>query len=202
MNFYHALERYLDAATLRRIALIKVGIAGLGGLGSNCALNLVRSGFRYFELIDFDTVEASNLNRQFYFADQIGQSKAEALQTNLHRINPELMLNAHRLRLTASNIHQYFHDCDAVVEAFDAPEAKSMIVTHFLRSGKFIVAGSGLAGWGNLDNVKVHRLKENLAVIGDLNTAVDIAHPPLSPRVNMAAAMMADVILEWAITKG
>lgn len=192
----------MDAATIGRIAPIKVGIAGLGGLGSNCAWNLVRSGFRCFELIDFDTVDASNLNRQFYFADQVGQPKAEALQTNLHRINPDLELSIHQLRLTASNIHQYFQDCHVIVEAFDDPRAKSMIVTHFLKSGKFIVAGSGLAGWGNLGNVIVHRLKENLTVIGDLNTAVDIAHPPLSPRVNMAAAMMADVIFEWAMTKG
>ena len=53
---------------------MKVGIAGVGGIGSNVAMNLVRSGVLHLKIVDFDSVETSNLNRQFYFADQIGRS--------------------------------------------------------------------------------------------------------------------------------
>ena len=62
---------------------MKIGIAGVGGIGSNVALNLVRSGVMQLKLIDFDRVEPGNLNRQFYFADQIGLFKVEALKINL-----------------------------------------------------------------------------------------------------------------------
>ncbi len=57
-----------------------VGIAGAGGLGSNCAAHLVRVGFRKLKLVDFDVVETGNLDRQFYFADQVGMYKVEALR--------------------------------------------------------------------------------------------------------------------------
>ena len=67
-----------------------IGIAGAGGLGSNCAMHLVRSGVRKFVIADFDTVSAGNLNRQFFFTDQIGRSKVEALAENLRRIEPSL----------------------------------------------------------------------------------------------------------------
>lgn len=51
---------------------MKIGIAGAGGIGSNVAANLVRSGVTSLKIVDFDRVESSNLNRQFYFSDQIG----------------------------------------------------------------------------------------------------------------------------------
>ena len=53
---------------------MKVGIAGAGGLGSNCAAALVRTGFRHIKIADFDVVDYSNLNRQFYFLQQAGRS--------------------------------------------------------------------------------------------------------------------------------
>jgi len=65
-----------------------VGIAGLGGLGSNVAIALTRIGVGTLILIDFDLVEPSNLNRQQYFLHQIGMPKVEALQENLSKINP------------------------------------------------------------------------------------------------------------------
>ena len=46
---------------------MKIGIAGAGGLGSNVAVHLVRSGISSLKICDFDVIENSNLNRQFYF---------------------------------------------------------------------------------------------------------------------------------------
>ena len=54
-----------------------VGIAGLGGLGSNIAMMLARSGIGRLLLIDFDVVEPSNLNRQHYMVSHLGMPKAE-----------------------------------------------------------------------------------------------------------------------------
>ena len=93
------LARDLGLERLRKIQAIKVGIAGAGGLGSNCAFNLVRSGFKKLAIVDFDRVEPSNLNRQFYFADQIGLAKVAALKDNLLRINPDLELEIHQEKI-------------------------------------------------------------------------------------------------------
>jgi molybdopterin/thiamine biosynthesis adenylyltransferase len=59
---------------------MKIGIAGAGGIGSNVAVHLVRSGVESIKIADFDRIEKSNLNRQFYFYDQIGMYKSEAVE--------------------------------------------------------------------------------------------------------------------------
>ena len=78
--FREDLINKLGAEKFRRVQEAPVAIAGAGGLGSNCSANLVRVGFRRFRIIDFDRVEASNLDRQFFFQDQIGLPKVEALK--------------------------------------------------------------------------------------------------------------------------
>ena len=200
MNFLADVAgRFLNKELLEKIAAIKIGIAGVGGLGSNCAFNLVRSGFMKFSLIDYDFVSISNLNRQFYFADQVGQPKVYALKDNLLRINPCLELELHQVKLTKENIKNYFNDCQVVVEAFDSAEGKSMLVAAYINTGRLIVSASGLAGWGDSDMIKVHRLKKDFYLIGDLETEVNVIHPPMSPRVNITAAKMADVVLEYVL---
>ena len=76
-----------------------VGIAGAGGLGSNCAMHLVRAGMKRLVIADFDVVSESNLNRQFFFRDQLGRKKVDALAENLRRIEPDLKLDLRDVRL-------------------------------------------------------------------------------------------------------
>ncbi len=73
-----------------RLAAARVGIAGCGGLGSNCAAALARAGVGRLVLADFDLVSEANLDRQFFFRDQVGAPKALALADNLRRIDPAL----------------------------------------------------------------------------------------------------------------
>ena len=61
------------------LAKAHVGIAGLGGLGSNIAMMLARSGVGHLLLIDFDSVVPSNLNRQHYMVSHLGMPKSEAI---------------------------------------------------------------------------------------------------------------------------
>ncbi|MDP8298307.1 MAG: sulfur carrier protein ThiS adenylyltransferase ThiF [Candidatus Tantalella remota] len=193
------LEQYGED-DLKKIQAAKVGIAGAGGLGSNCAFNLVRSGFKDIRIIDFDIIDHSNLNRQFYFADQVGKDKVEALKENLLRITPDLDIDARVERIEKENIAGLFEDREIVVEAFDKAEYKSMLVETFLVTNKLIVSASGLVGIGRSDEIKVNRLKKNLIVIGDM-TSDSKDTPPVSPRVNIAAAKQADVVLEYVVGK-
>ena len=123
----------------------RVGIAGAGGLGSNCAMHLVRAGVQHLTVVDFDVVNESNLNRQFFFRDQLGRKKVEALKENLLRIDPDADIRAVDMRLDASSAREVFADCDIVVEAFDVVDAKVMLVSSFASSGKKLVTASGLA---------------------------------------------------------
>ena len=172
----------------------RVGIAGAGGLGSNCAMHLVRSGVKHITIADFDVVNESNLNRQFFFRDQIGQKKVEAIKANLLRIEPDADIRAVDMRLDASSAREIFADCGIVVEAFDAVDAKVMLVSAFASSGKKLVTASGLAGWGRSNAMRVRKMG-NIVAIGDGETSVGDGAAPVSPRVGIAAAMEANAVV-------
>ena len=195
--FEKTLAEILGKENLAIIQKVKVGIAGAGGLGSNCALFLVRCGFKKFRIVDSDIVEIGNLNRQFYFTDQVGKRKVEALRDNLLLINPGLEIEALAKRIEQGNVADIFPDCDVVVEAFDGATDKRMIVEAYMNSGKLVVAASGLAGWDKSDDIKIHRIKDNFYLVGDLVSGIAPNRPPMAPKVNVAAAKQADVILSF-----
>lgn len=172
-----------------------IGIAGAGGLGSNCAMHLVRCGVGKLVIADFDRVSGGNLNRQFFFADQVGRPKVEALGENLRRIVPGVELSLHDLTVDTENAIDLFGSCDIVVEAFDSGAAKQMLIRAMLAAGKTVVATSGLAGWGRSNELKLRRIGGGkLYLIGDAES--DVAHsPPFSPRVGIAAAMQANTVI-------
>ena len=198
-DFEKSLLKFFSANQLKKIQNIKVAIAGAGGLGSNCAFNLVRCGFKKFTICDFDNVELSNLNRQFYFRDQTGRPKVEALKENLLKINPGLEISALKVAVTPENIKSLFSDCDAIVEAFDKVAVKKMMAEIHIKSDKFFVLASGLAGWGDSDEIKIRKISKTFYIVGDMKSEVSKELPPCSPRVNIAAAKEADIILEWAL---
>ena len=189
-----AANTYLTPEERAALESARVGIAGAGGLGSNCAMHLVRSGVKHITIADFDVVNESNLNRQFFFRDQIGQKKVEAVKANLLRIEPDADIRAVDMRLDASSAREVFADCGVVVEAFDAVDAKVMLVSAFASSGKKLVTASGLAGWGRSNAMRVRKMG-NIVAIGDGETSVGDGAAPVSPRVGIAAAMEANAVV-------
>ena len=185
---------YLTPKERAALESVRVGIAGAGGLGSNCAMHLVRSGVKHLTIVDFDVVNESNLNRQFFFRDQIGQKKVEAIKANLLRIESDADIRAVDMRLDASSAREVFADCGIVVEAFDAVDAKVMLVSAFASSGKKLVTASGLAGWGRSNAMRVRKMG-NIVAIGDGETSVGDGAAPVSPRVGIAAAMEANAVV-------
>ena len=172
---------------------MRIGIAGAGGIGSNVAVQLVRTGLKcYLKIVDFDRIEASNLNRQFYFADQIGQPKAPTLVENLKRIAPAADLQALVLRLDARNMAGTFDDMDIVVEGFDGASDKKILLETFAGTPKMVVAASGVAGLG-LDGVTVRTLG-NCHIVGDFSTEAGTDNL-YAPKVILVAAVMSQIIL-------
>ncbi len=187
------LSRYLSRQQLNNLSRMHIGIAGAGGLGSNCAMILARSGFRNFVLADNDTVEPSNLNRQFFTAGQVGEYKVKALETNLYTLDASLSISSHIITLTRETTPQIFSGCDVIVEALDSAAGKVMLAEIFLQANVYFVSASGLAGWDGGPMYTRH-VRDNMTIVGDFTHSVDTM-PPMAPRVVMAAAMQADAIL-------
>ncbi|HEY6952426.1 MAG TPA: sulfur carrier protein ThiS adenylyltransferase ThiF [Bacteroidota bacterium] len=183
---------------LKRILKQKtVGIAGCGGLGSNAAIALARVGIGSLVIADHDKVEACNLNRQYYFCDQIGMSKAIALKENIRKVNPLVEVAAHIVELTPKIIVDLFSRCDVILEAFDAAEMKEMIIecVQTTMPERPVISGVGMAGWGNNELIRSTH-SGTLHVIGDQLTEATDENPPLAPRVGIVANMMANTALE------
>ena len=185
-----------------RLSKKSVGIAGCGGLGSNCAVALARVGVGHLVIADFDIIDRSNLNRQYFFLDQVGEKKAFALRDNLARIDPAVKVTALDVMLDEENIISIFRNCDVIVEAFDQAEMKHMLIETVLSRfpQKYIVSGVGLAGWGDSNALRVQEMGK-LIVCGDTEKEVSDRLPPLAPRVGIVANMEANQVMEILLSE-
>jgi len=173
-------------------------IAGAGGLGSNVAMMLVRAGIGKLTIIDFDKIEEANINRQFYFRDQVGTIKVEALQENLLRLNPDINLSIKHDKITADNVAELIPaNADIILECFDSAACKVMLVAFCLKKfpKKTIISVSGLAGIGNLDSIKVSKGPGKLLIIGDGESEASPETGTLSSRVIYAASIQAHLAI-------
>lgn len=180
----------------------KVAVAGLGGLGSNISISLVRAGVGELLLVDFDKVDISNLNRQQYFMEQLGKYKTEALVENLRHINPYTTLKTVTVKVTEDNAAELFSDYKIVCEAFDRAENKAMLVNTLLeQTDSIIVSGSGMAGYGRSNEIETKRLMNRLYICGDRVTDSAAVNGLMAPRVMICAAHQANKVIEL-IVKG
>ena len=174
-----------------------VAVAGLGGLGSQVAVFLARTGVGRLLLVDFDVVEPSNLNRQHYDMRHLGRYKTEALQEQLLQINPYLTVEIQTLRVTPGNAVSLFSGFPIVCEAFDNPAAKADLINTLLEQcpGVRIVAASGMAGYGSANDIHTKRKFQSLYVCGDGHTEAQPGCGLMAPRVAACAAHQANMIL-------
>ncbi len=175
----------------------RVGIAGLGGLGSSVAVALARVGVGELVLADFDVVEPSNLNRQQYFVDQIGKPKTEAMEENLRRINPCVKTVPHRLMLDAVNIPETFAGVSVLVEAFDSAEMKAVLLNSMAKAHPDIpvIMASGVAGHGLSNSIKTSVFSEKYFIVGDQDSEAAAGMGLMAPRVGIAAHHQANCVL-------
>ncbi len=197
--FIAGIRNKMNFSEIRsHLGKFRVGIAGAGGLGSNCAVALARSGVGTLVITDFDIIEEPNLNRQYFFRDQIGMMKVFALKDNISRINPDVSVICHQIKLNRINIPEIFSGCSVIVEAFDRSDMKEMLIetVQTKLAGTPIVIGSGLAGWGKSEDIVCRKIDGTLFVCGDESSEVSDNMPPMAPRVGMVANMQANVVIE------
>jgi sulfur carrier protein ThiS adenylyltransferase len=175
----------------------RVGIIGLGGLGSNAAAMLVRTGVRHLVLADFDVVDESNLNRQLYFREDIGRLKTDALADTLRRIDPDVELELIDSRVGEAEIVAIGRRVDVLVEATDCADTKALVMNAAAQHLPDLpcVAASGLAGLGSANTVVTQALTDRLWVVGDLTSDVSTGLPLAASRVMIAAAHEAHAVV-------
>ena len=176
----------------------KVAIAGLGGLGSNIAVALARIGVSHLHLIDFDKVDISNLNRQHYFISHLNKYKTQALAEQLQMINPYLNIVTDCIKVTEDNIFSLFKDEDIICEAFDVPENKAMLENKVLElfPEKYIISGSGMAGFGHSNEIHTRKVMGKFYICGDEKTALSNENSLMAPRVAICAGHQANLITQ------
>lgn len=175
-----------------------VAVAGLGGLGSHIAVMLARSGVGHMRLIDFDVVDVTNLNRQAYGISQVGKEKTEALKEILYEINPYLDYEFKCVRVTPENVKELFEGYAVVCEAFDRADQKAMLVQELLTqfTDTVVIAGNGMAGYGDANGIQTRRMLNRLYVCGDQKTDISDGIGLMAPRVSLCAAHQANKVLQ------
>ena len=193
----NALEERHGEELHKAFSSATVAICGLGGLGSNIAMALVRAGIGKLILIDFDRVDITNLHRQQYKADQIGMYKTDALADNLREINPYIELETHTERITEENAITLLKGADIICEAFDDAECKAMLTNTILSElpDKYLVAASGMAGMGVTNSIKTRRITSKFYLCGDETSEVSDGIGLVAPRVALCAAHQAHTVL-------
>ncbi len=195
------LDRAFDARfspeIKEKLQAARVAVAGLGGLGSNIAVMLARSGVGHLFLVDFDKVDTTNLNRQAYTIPHLGMDKTDAIKMILADINPYLDIKTECVEVTPGNVSRLFGEYGIVCEAFDRPDRKAMLVRELLtQTEAVVVSGNGMAGYGDADEIRTNRVNGRLFVCGDLTTDVGSGTGLMAPRVAVCAGHQANKVIQ------
>lgn len=198
-----ALAERHGRKTQQILARSGAAIAGLGGLGSNIAFSLARTGVGYLHLIDFDRVDITNLNRQQYFIHQIGMKKTEALKENLLQINPYLEIRTDFVKVEEGNIRELLEKDLYICEAFDKAENKAMLVNEVLEHfpEKYLVAASGMAGFGDSNRIRTRKVTDHFYLCGDESSDAEKGVCLTAARAALCAAHQANMIISLILKK-
>ena len=121
----------------------RVLMIGTGGLGAPLGLYLAAAGVGHLGLVDFDTVDYTNLQRQVTFGtSDVGRRKVEAARERLANLNPTIEINVHETMLTSANALELFRDYDIIVDGTDNFPTRYLVNDACVLSGKINVYGS------------------------------------------------------------
>lgn len=174
---------------------MKIGIAGIGGIGSNVARILAQAGQCHIKVVDFDRVEAANLNRQFYTLAQVGRLKTRSLKENLNAIRPDMDIEILNRRILPGDAAFLFSDCGVVIEGLDRKNLKKMLIEDLSETPIPVVSASGITG-PDMTGIRVKKIG-HCQIVGDFVSDED-SHGLYPPKIAVVAGLMADIALKTA----
>lgn len=136
MEYFYKYEEFDYTGVKEKLKNAKILIVGAGGLGSPSSLALALAGVGTIGLVDSDTIEASNLNRQvLHGQSRIGMAKAESAKYILNKINPKIKIDAYITQFTKENAQKLIEEYDMVISAVDNIDTRYLIndMCYFLK---------------------------------------------------------------------
>ena len=143
---FERLELLIGKDNLDKIQSTKVLIVGVGGVGGECAVSLVRSGIKDIVIIDFDKVDITNLNRQVVaYHSTIGKKKVDVLESILKDINPDCNVSKYDIFLDKGNIKEMFdrEKPGFIIDCCDSKETKKSIILESLERNINFISSMG-----------------------------------------------------------
>lgn len=150
-------ELLLGEEKMQRMAEAHVLVVGLGGVGAYAAEMICRAGVGRMTIVDADTVQPSNINRQLpALHTTIGRSKAEVLAERYRQINPELELTVLPVYLKDDNIPELLDAAryDFIVDAIDTISPKCYLIFHAMQRRIKIVSSMGAGAKSDISQVR------------------------------------------------
>ena len=139
----HLIMPEVGMAGQAKLKQAQVLLIGAGGLGAPLGMYLAAAGVGRLGLVDFDVVDASNLQRQItYSSSDVGRPKLEVARERLSGINPHVQIDLHETRLEASNALSLFESYDIVADGTDNFPTRYLVNDACVLSGKPNVYGS------------------------------------------------------------
>ena len=139
----HLIIPEYGMAGQKRLKNAKVMCVGAGGLGSPALMYLAAAGVGTLGIVEFDTVDVSNLQRQIIHGQSdIGKSKAESARETVREINPLINVNLHEVRLDSSNVMDLFSQYDLIVDGTDNFATRYLVNDAAILLGKPYIWGS------------------------------------------------------------
>lgn len=150
------VQGVFDETLSEAIDKSKILVVGAGGIGCEILKNLVLTGFPQIEIIDLDTIDVSNLNRQFLFhKEHVGKSKAEVAKVSALKFNPNVNIIAHHDSVISNDYGvNYFKQFDLVLNALDNRVARNH-VNRMCLAANIPLVETGTAGYaGQVELIK------------------------------------------------
>lgn len=147
LSLFNRTELLVGTEAMNRIRDARVILFGVGGVGSWCAESLVRSGIGHLTLVDSDTVNPTNINRQLMATTRtVGLPKVEVMRQRLLEINPEATITAIQSIYTAETASLFrIEEYDYVIDAIDSLEHKAQLIRHACASPGVFFSSMGAA---------------------------------------------------------
>lgn len=155
---YHGTERYARQLLLaewdqEKLAKSTVVVAGIGALGTIIAVDLVLTGIGKVIIIDFDTIELSNLSRQYLYSDDdVGKAKAIVAGKRLREMNPDVQVLALNSAIQEVR-HSIYEEADLIIDGLDTFEARRWLNSLCVHKNKVLIHGGMYGWWGNVQRV-------------------------------------------------
>lgn len=154
-------EALVGLEKARSLANKTVMVVGLGGVGSYALEALARAGIGHLILVDHDTVDITNINRQLLaLSSTVGERKVEVAAKRVRDINPEATVELHPVFLDSSNQDSFLNlPLDFIVDAIDSIDAKTALIEGALKKKIPIISAMGFAKKMHPEIIRISTLK-------------------------------------------